>query len=83
MLSAPGVGVSLMDKWDPAETLRLIEEHRATHTHMVATMFHRLLALPEEERRAYGITDSLVRLSCGIEDPEDLIADLDQALTQV
>ena len=27
-----------------------------------------------------GINDSLIRLSCGIEDPEDLIADLDQAL---
>jgi cystathionine gamma-synthase len=35
---------------------------------------------PVEERRRYGITDSLVRLSCGIEDPEDLLADLEQAL---
>jgi cystathionine gamma-synthase len=35
-----------------------------------------------EERRHYGITDSLVRLSCGIEDIEDLIADLDQALNR-
>lgn len=35
---------------------------------------------PAEERLAYGITDSLVRLACGIEDPEDLIADLEQAL---
>ena len=26
-----------------------------------------------------GLTDSLVRLSCGVEDTEDLIADLDQA----
>ena len=38
---------------------------------------------PEEERRRYGITDSLVRLSCGIEEADDLIADLDQALSQV
>jgi cystathionine beta-lyase/cystathionine gamma-synthase len=28
-----------------------------------------------------GLTDSLVRLSCGIEDAEDLIADLDHALS--
>ena len=35
---------------------------------------------PVEEREAYGITDSLVRLACGIEDPDDLIADLEQAL---
>jgi cystathionine gamma-synthase len=38
---------------------------------------------PVEERRRYGITDSLVRLSCGIEDAADLIADLEQALARV
>jgi len=31
-------------------------------------------------RRAMGLTDSLVRLSVGIEEVEDLIADLEQAL---
>ncbi len=36
-----------------------------------------------EERRSYGITDSLVRLSCGIEDAADLIADLEQALRAI
>ncbi len=35
-----------------------------------------------EQRRDLGITDSLVRFSCGIEDPDDLIADLDQALAR-
>jgi len=34
-------------------------------------------------RQALGITDSLVRLSCGIEDGDDLIADLEQALRKV
>jgi cystathionine gamma-synthase len=34
------------------------------------------------ERQAFGITDSLVRLSCGIEDADDLIADLEQALAR-
>jgi cystathionine gamma-synthase len=38
---------------------------------------------PAEERARYGITDSLVRLSCGIEDAADLIADLEQALGRV
>ena len=38
---------------------------------------------PPEERQAYGITDTLIRLSCGVEDGDDLIADLDQALAQV
>ena len=36
-----------------------------------------------EQRKSWGITDSLVRFACGIEAPEDLIADLDQALERV
>lgn len=36
--------------------------------------------LSEEEQRAAGVTPDFVRLSVGIEDPEDIIADLDQAL---
>jgi cystathionine beta-lyase/cystathionine gamma-synthase len=42
-----------------------------------ATMTH--AALPRKERERGGITDGLVRLSIGIEDTEDLIADLDNA----
>jgi len=37
-------------------------------------------AMPAEERLQRGITDGLIRLSVGLEDVEDLIADLDQAL---
>jgi len=33
-----------------------------------------------EERESFGIADNMIRFSCGIEDTEDLIADLDQAL---
>ncbi len=54
-LSGPlgaGVGVVVMDGWNANEALELIERHGITHTHMVPTMFHRLLAIPEEERRA-------------------------------
>jgi long-chain acyl-CoA synthetase len=51
---ANGVGTVLMDKWDAEETLRLIDEHGITHTHMVATMFHRLLALGSQ-RSAYSL----------------------------
>lgn len=36
-----------------------------------------------EERLRYGITDSLVRYSCGIEDTGDLLADLEQALAKI
>ena len=39
--------------------------------------------LAPEERLAVGIPENLVRLSLGIEDAEDLIADLDQALTKI
>ena len=37
-------------------------------------------SIPPEQRAALGITDNLVRLSVGIEDADDLIADLEQAL---
>jgi long-chain acyl-CoA synthetase len=48
-----GVTVVMMERWDAEETLRLIHEHGVTHTHMVATMFHRLLQLPEHTRANY------------------------------
>jgi cystathionine beta-lyase len=44
------------------------------------TMSH--ASIPEQERLKNGITDSLVRLSVGIEDIEDVLADLEQALNQ-
>ena len=39
--------------------------------------------VPKPTRDRLGVTDSLVRISIGIEDPDDLIADLDQALAAV
>ncbi|WP_063065903.1 acyl-CoA synthetase [Nocardia violaceofusca] len=51
-----GHTVVLMDKWDPEEMLRLIDTHRVTHSHMVPTQFHRLLALPEEVRARYDVS---------------------------
>ncbi|HEY1445062.1 MAG TPA: AMP-binding protein [Acidimicrobiales bacterium] len=53
-----GVPLVVMDHWDEIEALRLIESEGITHTHMVPTMFHRLVALPEETRRRYD-TSSL------------------------
>ncbi|MFD3538145.1 acyl-CoA synthetase [Streptomyces sp. NPDC058662] len=46
----------LMDKWTPQEMLRLIDRHACTHTHMVPTQFHRLLALPQETKDAYDVS---------------------------
>jgi cystathionine beta-lyase/cystathionine gamma-synthase len=60
-----------------AESLGGVESlasHSATTTHA---------ALTDEERVSVGITEGLVRLSAGIEDKDDLIADLDQALKAV
>jgi cystathionine beta-lyase/cystathionine gamma-synthase len=60
-----------------AESLGGVEsliDHPATMTHA---------SIPEDVRLQMGITDDLIRLSAGIEDVEDLIADLDQAFDQV
>ena len=46
-----------------------------------ASMTH--ASIPKEERTRSGLVDSLIRLSIGVEDPEDLIADLDQALAKI
>ena len=46
-----------------------------------ATMTH--ASVPEVERNRLGITDGLVRISVGIEDVEDIISDLDQALAKL
>jgi len=46
-----------------------------------ATMAH--ASVPSEDRQRIGITDGLVRISVGIEDVGDIIADLDQALAKI
>ena len=43
-----------------------------------ASMTH--YAIPKEEKEKYGITDGLIRLSVGLENPEDILYDFDQAL---
>jgi cystathionine beta-lyase len=58
-----------------AESLGGVESligHPATMTHA---------SIPKEEREKTGVVDSLIRLSVGIEDVEDLIADLEKALS--
>jgi cystathionine gamma-lyase len=57
-----------------AESLGGVESlisHPASMTHA---------SVPPDRRAAIGITEGLVRLSCGVEDAEDLLADIDQAL---
>ncbi len=60
-----------------AESLGGVESlinHPATMTHA---------SIPAEERKAAGLHDSLIRLSVGIEDVKDLIADLDEVLSTI
>ena len=40
-------------------------------------------SIPPDRRATLGISDGLIRISVGIEDVEDLIADLDQALSEL
>lgn len=82
-------GMISLDLGDAARARRFVEEtkvfalaeslggvesligHPASMTHA---------SVPKAMREAMGLTDSLIRLSCGIEDADDLIADLEQAL---
>ena len=45
-----GATLVVMDRFDPAECLELIERHRVTHAQFVPTMFVRMLKLPPEQR---------------------------------
>ena len=73
-------GISLMNGLELcslAESLGAVETmitHPATMTHA---------DVPNDERLARGLTDGLVRLSVGIEDKGDIIADLNQALDKI
>ena len=51
-----------------------LAEHPASMTHA---------SVPQAVKGQYGISEGLIRISVGIERPEDLIADLDQALAHV
>jgi cystathionine gamma-lyase len=60
-----------------AESLGGVEslvDHPASMTHA---------SVPRAEREAHGVTDGLVRLSCGVEDPVDLVQDVRRALGKV
>ena len=52
----------VMAKFDPLRALELIERHRVTHSQWVPTMFVRLLALPEDQRRRFDLSS----LRCAI-----------------
>jgi long-chain acyl-CoA synthetase len=53
VLMLVGRPVVMRQGWDPAETLRLIDEYRITNVHLVPTQFVRLLRLPAADREAF------------------------------
>jgi cystathionine beta-lyase/cystathionine gamma-synthase len=63
--------MSLAESLGGVETLT---SHPASMTHA---------SVPPEERAKLGITDGLVRVSVGLEDLDDLLTDIDQALAGV
>ena len=63
--------VKLMSLAESLGGVETLISHPASMTHA---------SVPPERRQAIGLTDSLVRISAGIEDPQDLINDLTQAL---
>jgi methionine-gamma-lyase len=87
--SGPGSTISVYVKGGEAEAFAFLDrltlvklavslggtESLASHP---AAMTH--IAVPPERKRKFGLTDNLVRLSVGVEHPDDLIADLRHAL---
>ena len=76
-------GRSFDNRFLDALRLTTIETHVADcHTCVLHPASHTHRQLSDEQLRAAGIAPDLIRLSIGLEDPEDIIADLQQALEQ-
>jgi long-chain acyl-CoA synthetase len=67
----------IMEKFDPELALKLIEEHRVTHSQWVPIMFNRMLKLPQEVREAYDVSSMQVAIHaaapCPVEIKEKMI----------
>ncbi len=90
--SGAGSTFSLYIKGGEAEAFRFLDSLKIaklavslggteTLASLPAAMTH--LSVPDQRKAALGITDNLVRISIGIEDADDLIADFEQALAAV
>lgn len=62
----------IMDRFDAAETLRLIEQHRITHSQWVPTMFVRLLKLPEQVRAGFDLSSMEMAVHAAAPCPPDI-----------
>jgi O-succinylhomoserine sulfhydrylase len=71
---------ALLDALQLIDISNNIGDSRSLMTHPASTTHY---GVAEEKRLEMGVTENLLRLNVGLEDPEDVIADLDQALTAV
>jgi len=62
----------IMDRFDAAGALKLIEHYRITHSQWVPTMFVRLLKLPEEERRHFDLSSMVMAVHAAAPCPPDI-----------
>ena len=73
-----GGTIVAMERFDPVELLRLVEQHRVTHTQVVPTMFVRMLKLDEAERTRHDLSSLQVCIHaaapCPIPVKEQMIA---------
>ena len=67
-----GHPVVLMDRWSPEAMLAMIQQHGATHSHMVPTQFHRLLALPDEVKARADVSSLRVMIHSAAPCPVDV-----------
>ncbi len=68
----------LMEHFDAEQYLRLVQQHRISHTQLVPTMFVRMLKLPEDVRRAYDLSSLVCAIHaaapCPVPVKEQMIA---------
>lgn len=57
-----GSKIVVTDAFDPNETLDLIEQHQIDSVHLVPTMFHRLLDLPEDRKKSFDSSSLVMAL---------------------
>ena len=69
---------TLLDALELIDISNNIGDSRSLMTHPSSTTH---AGVDEAKRLEMGVTEGMLRLNVGLEDPEDLIADLDQALT--
>ena len=77
MVGYQGGTIVVMEQFDPEQALKLIEEHRVTHSQWVPIMFIRMLKLPHEVRDAYDVSSMQFAIHaaapCPIEIKEKMI----------